>query len=178
MFVYLIRNNISGNVYVGITRTSLKRRFNSHKSNSRRGNKSKLYDAMRSYGTENFSISLLKECSSEQELLDSELQYVKYYRELLGETYNILDGGESYFPITDKDSWRAKLKVARAGRTPAKGMKHSLDNRELFSRVSREYWDSRETYNPEEIVKLPFKEAKNKYGISKTHYYRLKRKTT
>jgi group I intron endonuclease len=175
MYVYLVRNELTGSVYVGITRSSLKVRWKSHKSSSKRGKKLKLYDAMRKYGFENFSISILKTCESEDDLLASEKYYVKYYRDLLGDTYNILDGGESYFPINDVSDWKNKLKKARVGKTPAKGMKHSLENRELFSKVSKDYWNSQETYNSEEIVKLTFKEANTKYSISKTHYYRLKK---
>lgn len=176
MFVYLIVNNFSNNVYVGITRVSLRRRFSSHKSAATRGHRnSKLYDAMRAYGVNNFSIHLLKVCASEEELLQAEKEYVARYRTLLGSTYNILDGGEPYFPITDKEAWRLKLKKARVGKTPAKGMKHTQQNKQLFSQVSRKYWDSQSTYNKHEVTKLSFREATQMYGISKTHYYRLKR---
>jgi group I intron endonuclease len=178
MYVYLITNNKSNSVYVGITRTSLDRRFSAHKWAAKHGKKSILYSAMREYGIENFSISLLKHCDSEEELLNSEIHYVSYFRELLGKTYNILDGGEPYFPIVDKDSWKAKLRSARAGRTPAKGMKHSLENRELFKKVSREYWSTQSTYDESLVVKLSFAEAHKLYNISKTHYYRLKNKHT
>ena len=175
MYVYLITNEISNGVYVGITRTSLARRFSAHKNSAKSGKKSILYDAMREYGFENFSISLLHSCKSEEELLNSEIYYISYYRELLGKTYNILDGGEAYFPIVDKDAWKSKLRSARVGKTPAKGMKHSLDNRELFKKVSQEYWNTQETYDESLVTKLPFAEANKLYRISKTHYYRLKK---
>lgn len=54
-------------------------------------------------------------------------------------------------------------------------MKHTEENRLLFSKVSKEYWDSQETYNWEEIKKYSHKEAKKIFGISTTHYYRLKK---
>lgn len=88
--------------------------------------------------------------------------------------YNILDGGTSYFPIKDKEEWLRKMKVGRIGKTPALGMKHTEENKKLFSKVSREYWDSQYTYDRSEIIKLSFKEAKLKFGISKTHYYRIR----
>lgn len=177
MYVYLITNEVSGSVYVGITRTSIKRRFSAHKCAAKRGVKqSILYDAMRSYGVDNFSIRVLEECPTEEDMLKLEYEYIEYYRELLGSTYNVLDGGITYFPIKDKDAWKSKLRKARVGRKPAKGMKHSSENKVLFSKVSREYWDTQETYDAVEVVKYSFKEAAHRFGISKTHYYRLKKR--
>lgn len=176
MYVYLIENTESGTVYVGITRNSIEQRFTNHKSAARAGKRySALYDAMRSYGFDKFSIRLLKVCVDETDLLESEKFYVNYYRELHGKTYNILDGGQTYFPIVDKEAWRRKLKKARTGKKPALGMKHSDKNKELFKKVSKDYWSSQDTYNADEVTALPFSEAHRKYGISKTHYYRLKR---
>lgn len=178
MYVYLITNKISGNVYIGITRASLNKRWKSHVRSAIVENaKSKLYDAMRSYGVENFSIAVLEEVDSEEEMLSKEKYYIAYYRNLHGSTYNILDGGKSYFPIVDKKDWKNKLKKARVGRKPALGMKHSSENRALFKKVSDEYWETQDTLmkKNEDITAIPFREATKLYGVSKTHYYRMKR---
>jgi hypothetical protein len=90
-------------------------------------------------------------------------------------TYNLAPGGLNSFVVTDKESWIGKLKKARIGGTPALGMSHTEENKKLFSKVSKEWWSSQETYNPECVLKLSFKEAHKEFGISKTHYYRLRR---
>jgi hypothetical protein len=61
------------------------------------------------------------------------------------------------------------LSQARQGRTPALGMKHSDENKRYFSECSKR----REPKYPKQVTEIPFKEASEKYGISKTHYYRL-----
>lgn len=174
MFLYKIINELNGHVYIGITRGSIKQRWASHKSCARRGIKSKLYDAMRSYGLDAFSIEVIATFTSEDELLQAEKAAITQYRNLHGSTYNILDGGESYFPIHDKEAWRAKLKEKRQGRKPALGMKHTDENKAKFSASGKYRWDLYGRY-PDEVTEYSFKDAHAKFGISKTHYYRLRK---
>lgn len=173
MYLYKITNLITSNVYIGITRSSICDRWKSHVYSARHNIKSTLYDAMRSYGIENFSIELLETFDTEQALLQAEKDTIAYYRELIGKTYNILDGGLSYFPIKDKEAWKQKLREKRIGRKPALGLKHTDENKQKFSDVSNAYWSTQETYDPCEITKVSFKQANIQFGISKTHYYRL-----
>ncbi len=174
MYLYKITNTLNGNVYIGITRTLIRDRWKAHVWSARNNIKTALYDAMRSYGIENFTIEAIKQFDCEQELLQAEKDTIKYYRKLLGKTYNILDGGESYFPIKDKEVWKQKLKEKRQGRKPALGMKHSNENKQKFSEVSNAYWSTQTTFDENEIAKLSFKDAHKQFGISKTHYYRLR----
>lgn len=48
--IYKITNNINGKIYIGQTKTSIERRFISHKSAARRGINYILYKAIRKYG--------------------------------------------------------------------------------------------------------------------------------
>lgn len=59
--IYKITNNINGKIYIGQTKTSIERRFISHKSAARRGINYILYKAIRKYGQENFKIELIEE---------------------------------------------------------------------------------------------------------------------
>jgi len=96
-----------------------------------------------------------------------------------GCNYNVHKGGEigNFLPEGErKEAWRTKLKLARVGRKPALGMKHSEENKKLFSKVSNEYWDSQEKYNSEKVLSVGFSESNKLYGISKTHYYRLRKR--
>ena len=74
--------------------------------------------------------------------------------------------------------WKTKIREARKGRTPALGMKHTEENKKLFKQVSLDYWSTQNTYdkNAKEILQLSHKEAKEQFGISTTHYYRLKKR--
>lgn len=66
-FIYVITNQINGKQYVGKTTGTIKDRFRSHicDSKKRKCEKRPLYNAMRKYGIENFSIEQLEKCSIE-----------------------------------------------------------------------------------------------------------------
>jgi group I intron endonuclease len=174
--VYKITNIISGSIYIGMTKNKLERRFWEHKNCSR---KSPLYDAMKSYGVENFVIELISSwetreaCATEEKRLISELRSTN-------QLYNLADGGSGGFVIQDIESWKMKLKEKRKGRQPAKGMSHSEDTKKKCFKASEEYWKDKRKYENdiEAILALSFSEAKQLYGISTTHYYRLKKRAT
>lgn len=173
MYLYEIRNSESSSVYVGVTRVSLDNRFRAHKHSAKRGDKTPLYDSIRQKGFDKFSIHLVAEFKTELEMLSAEKELIAYHR-AIGKCYNILDGGCSYFPIKDWEAHKARLKVARVGKKPALGMKHSEKNKELFSACGKRRWDLYGRY-PEEVITYSFAEARDKFGISKTHYYRLRK---
>lgn len=85
-FIYLITNNVNGKQYVGKTcKTTVEKRFKQHIKNTKLNSiyKMPLYSAMNKYGIENFSVSTLEECSSEDSS-DRE----RYWIEKL-DTYNV-----------------------------------------------------------------------------------------
>lgn len=175
MKLYKIVNLVSSGVYIGITKGDLKSRFRMHKFQARNGRKTPLYDAMRKYGEENFSIEILKEFEDFKELCDAEIEEIKSARASEVTCYNLCDGGVQNFDYVrrDREKWIANLKTKRVGRKPALGMKHTEDNKKLFSEFGKQRWDKYGRY-PEEVIHLPPKEAREKFGISKTHYYRLR----
>lgn len=173
--LYEIVNNISGSVYVGITGASLARRWSSHIYRLRTGKKTKLYDAIRSYGLDKFEMSEKATFNSREECEYAEICLISYYKSLGKNIYNMTKGGDGGWCVQDIESWKNKMKQGRRGRKPALGMKHTEENKKLFADVSRKYWDSQDTYNPEDVIKYTHKEAKRVLGISTTHYYRLRK---
>lgn len=174
MNLYKITNNINGRCYIGITKHSIHKRFRQHLFAAHSGKKSYLYDAIRSYGNEHFSIEHLCSFSNEEAMLNSERNHIIYMKLSGQKLYNIKDGGNEIFGMRDKDAWRVKLKAARIGRKPAQGMKHTDTNKKLFSDYGKLRWDLYGRY-PDDITELSFKDAHNLHGISKTHYYRLRK---
>lgn len=77
-YVYLIKNCINEKVYVGVT-DNPKQRFRDHKCNAlTRNKKSKLYEAIRNIGWENFYLEIIEEihgCNYEE----IETEYIKKY---------------------------------------------------------------------------------------------------
>ena len=169
-YVYVIECKLNDKYYIGYT-NSYSDRWNSHKYYVKTGN-TKLYNYMRKYGIDNFEMVLLNSFKAKQEAIDFEISNIDLEDD---NCLNLAPGGEGGYVIQDKNkkAWIKKLKEKRKGGKPALGMKHSEENKRLFSEVSKEYWKTKTTYNPEEILKHDFKKANKLFGISKTHYYRL-----
>lgn len=93
--VYQIKNTVNNKLYFGVTKCSIRKRWIQHKCNSSR-KKYHLYRAMIKYGVENFSISLIKECDSEDEMYSIEKELIKKHRTNEKEFgYNNSIGGEA-----------------------------------------------------------------------------------
>jgi len=174
-YLYCIKNLVSGSVYVGIT-NNIKKRWYSHTYSYRHTKNSSLYAAMRKYGIENFRIEMVNEFYDKQNCCDAEVFAIAFLKENNIANYNLHPGGLGGYSIEEekKPEWIEKLKNKRKGRTPALGMKHTDENKKLFGMYGKLRWDKYGRY-PADVVSHSFKEANKLYGISKTHYYRLKK---
>ncbi len=96
MLVYKITNNVNGHGYIGITQCALAKRWREHLCAARTGSDKRLYRAMRKYGTDNFSISVLYEADSFQELQAVERGLIAAHGTYAstGKGYNLTSGGE------------------------------------------------------------------------------------
>lgn len=88
MIIYQITNKINGHFYIGKTTKFIAERFARHLYNSRYGQKTHLYNAIRKYGEDNFVISLVEKV---QEDID---EREKYWIEKLSPHYNMTLGGD------------------------------------------------------------------------------------
>ena len=89
MYIYEIVNTANGDKYIGQTISNIEYRFRKHRELAGRGGGYKLHNAIRKYGEENFTISILDTAVSEQELNEKEEYYIDKERPY----YNILPGG-------------------------------------------------------------------------------------
>lgn len=106
-YIYVITNNINHKQYVGKTNYSIESRFEEHKKDSRRQRceKRPLYAAMNKYGTQNFSVELLEECSVDI-VADREIYWIDKLN-TLHNGYNATYGGDgktlyNYKEVSDK----------------------------------------------------------------------------
>ena len=96
--VYIITNSINNKVYIGVTRNTLKERFNQHKNTN-----SKLGKVIKKYGITKFKIKLLKSCSTVEELSYLEKKYINKYQSIRTgynvstASYNIADRKSIYY---------------------------------------------------------------------------------
>jgi group I intron endonuclease len=172
MYVYKIVNVVNGKEYIGIT-NNLQRRWNTHVFASKI-KQTPLYAAMRKYGIASFTMQPLVVCPTREYACEIEVALIAAKQSL----YNLAEGGEGGYvvPENKRASWLAKLRISRVGATPFLGKAHNEETKAICRDAAKAHWVTKGTYNAEEIVRVPFKVAKEKYGISKTHYYRLKRR--
>ena len=90
----MIENTLNDKKYIGITTTSLSTRFYHQKVEaSKKGSRSKLYNAMRKLGVNEFSISILRnDASNIEELLHQETKTILDFDSITN-GYNTSTGG-------------------------------------------------------------------------------------
>lgn len=169
-YVYKITNKSNGKWYIGYT-NNIESRWNSHTHASKNKN-TPLYNSMRKHGINNFSVEVLHIYENKQDAVSKEIALIDTLNPMC---YNLAKGGEGGYviPESKREGWLLKLSDKRQGRQPALGMKHTKENRDLFSECGKKRWDACGRYP--DVSHLSFKEAREQFGISKTHYYRLKR---
>lgn len=153
--IYIINCKITNKVYIGQTKNyvlnhgkyrnySYAKRFNDHVSeainNTKRHQCTKLNNAIRKYGKENFEVNLLHTCN---------INFLNYFEKLfineynsLVDGYNLTEGGNSY-KLTDD----IKLKLSNK----AKEYFSDINNREKYSKI---HWIKNDQKKIEIIKKL------------------------
>lgn len=146
--IYIITNNITKERYIGQTR-NYHRRVWQHKSAAKNGSKLKISQAIAKYGNDNFTFSILEECSIEQ-LNEKE----RYYIDKFKPEYNICAGGlgPNGLHLSDEEKERSRRAAKKQWEElspeqkqhvidkqltgPAKGHKVSAETREKLRKAN------------------------------------------
>lgn len=141
-YVYLTENIINHKLYVGQHKS---KEFDENYKGS--GKLIKL--AINKYGYENFTVKILKECSSKEELDKEEIHQIKIFREKFGKDrlYNIVDGGNfsnTYGMLGKHHTEESKLKssISNKGQVRTEATKNKL-SKNHFSKKGINYWSGR-----------------------------------
>lgn len=96
-YIYKIINTVNNKVYIGKTAFSIQKRFQEHCKDAfrERNEKRPLYNAMRKYGIEAFSIELIEECDDTR-AADREAYWIGVYN-AYSTGYNATLGGDGKF---------------------------------------------------------------------------------
>lgn len=95
MIIYKITNQVNGKVYIGLTTTTLSKRWTGHLQAAKSCNQH-LYNAMRYYGVDKFTIEEIDNTDSFKTLGELERKYIKEYDSTNPDKgYNITAGGEA-----------------------------------------------------------------------------------
>src|SRR5271165_7153962 len=97
MQVYLIQNLVNGKCYVGQHSGDDLEKYWKHNVRAalrNSGNKTYLYNAIRKYGEENFTIRRIHKADSKEDMDNAEIAYIKFFGTTDDELgYNITAGG-------------------------------------------------------------------------------------
>ena len=148
--IYLITNSVNGKQYVGLTIGMLQDRLKQHFAAARKGRKAPMPNAIRKYGENSFSISLIRsDAKSYEELQDQEVNEIAT-RDSIRNGYNSAVGGA--VGITKPITVQGKPFGSRAQAAEHYGVDVSVFN----LRISRLKW------TPEEAAGLIEKTWKGK----------------
>ena len=117
MVIYKIENKIDGKIYVGQTQRTLEERMKEHlkKSCTVYGN-SYIDRAIKKYGIEIFSVEIVEECETLDELNEREIFWIKFYNCKKPNGYNLTDGGEGTSGHIVTEETRKKISESHKGK--------------------------------------------------------------
>lgn len=109
-YIYKITNNVNGKIYIGQTRVTEPQRWQQHvwhAYNNSDNDSLLLCRAIRKYGKENFTRTIVEECDN-WFLNEREKYWIKYFDSTnhnIG--YNVAEGGEGHFKYSDEEILKA-----------------------------------------------------------------------
>lgn len=119
MYIYKITNLLNNKLYIGKTTKTIKQRFKKHIMDAfsqKHPRNTKICNALRKYGVENFKIEEVCKCETKEELNEREIYYIKYYN-TIDDGYNISKGGDGGWTSYHTNKAQKELMKWRKGKT-------------------------------------------------------------
>lgn len=113
--IYKIVNQITGKIYIGITKEANKR-FNRHINHANSKPQLLVQKKIKQYGKENFSFHIIFQTKDIEYCKSMESYFIKEYDTLVPNGYNIHSGG-NYCPIVTRDNCRKRMLIDNPGNT-------------------------------------------------------------
>ena len=171
--IYKITNKENGSIYIGCTINSLEKRFGEHLSRCFSStHKSKLYNSMKKYGQENFTIELIEECDLSV-IYEIEKKYIEQY-DSYNNGLNSTFGGEGCLGYTHSPEKKVKISESLKNGNSHKGKTYeelygdrAEEEREKRRMSVKQGWGSMSDENRQKRI-IKTKESvqkKSKYSI-------------
>lgn len=150
--IYLFTNLQNNKKYVGQT-INPQQRYNAHKGAAFNVKNSEynspLHAAMRKYGFENFSYTILAESDSVDELNTLEKYYIKELNTKVPNGYNILDGGKdaSTHHWTEEEKEKIRERSARLTKDEVIYLRKAYLNKESPTKIYKDKYEGKMHYN-------------------------------
>jgi group I intron endonuclease len=110
---YLITNTTNGKQYVGITQSTLQRRFNQHVHQSKSKIKWILHESIAKHGKQCFTIVELEQNETKDSAFESEKRWISELQTLMPKGYNMTPGGEI---VVHSEETRRKMSQSHKGK--------------------------------------------------------------
>ena len=163
--IYKITNLVNGKVYIGQSQ-DIEHRWQEHRRNMylEKYQNIVLYKALKKYGIDNFSFTILEECALE-ELDDKEIQYIESFRSYVGfddcNGYNMTLGGDGNRGVERTSEWNLRISEGNKWQIPwNKGKNYTLSH--IQGKYSGEKNPFYGRHHTEETKELLRKLAKNR----------------
>lgn len=124
MVIYVIRNKITGKMYVGQTK---KTSFERWKEHCRETRCSALNNAIKKYGVDSFVVFDIDTAKTQDELDEKERFWISFLGTLVPNGYNLRSGGRTG-GVLSKEA-REKISKAKAGKPLSEAQKEAIKNR-------------------------------------------------
>ena len=143
MQLYLVRNLVNGKGYIGITKQKLYRRWSAHVTRAIKGQGFVFAKALRKYGVKNFTLTVLAEASTYDELKQLEIEAIKQYDTFIanGRGYNLTTGGEGtpgVKPSAELCQRRSETRKKNGYRPSAESLKRMSETKKQHPQVYSE----------------------------------------
>lgn len=179
MYLYMLYNEVEKKGYIGITSRRPGKRFTEHLSVGRLSrDETYLARAIRKYGAEAFTLTVLRQVKSWDELKQLEMNAIAMYNTLKPHGYNLTKGGDGNYGYVPTPEHKQKLSqywldfYANGGVSPTLGVKRTEETKAKIRENTRKQFAL--TGNPmqgkkhsEETRKLISERLKGKTGWNK-----------
>ena len=161
LYIYKITNNLNGKTYIGQHKSNLK-------DDNYFGSGTVIKQAIKKYGKENFTKTIIQECLTQEELNKAEIQWIKKEKSIGKAEYNIAGGGQKcsnpfqYKTEEEKRKIYNKSGKSRKGRPSGSSGKRFKKFDTGFHKAIKDYLDNGRTtpiggYTFKEIkLKIPY----------------------
>lgn len=138
--IYAVRNEITGELYIGITYRTIKKRFTEHKKKT--SGCPKLAEAMELWGEDFFTIEQIDSAPTKSYAYVLEIYYIKVLNTKFPYGYNFTDGG-LYYPL--EKEVRKKISNSNGGQKRSDEFKEKCRKRMISNQFAKGFFPSEET---------------------------------
>lgn len=110
MIIYKIENKINGKIYIGQTKNKVSDRIASHITNNW-----PIGQALRKYGLESFTITIIDHAETKEVLDEKEIYWIKTLDCKIPKGYNVADGGSGASGYSHTEEYKKLLSIRVSG---------------------------------------------------------------